>query len=532
MGPADERFHRTDPARPDVDLRLVDQVEFLPLECRTQPGIEFHSIQHLGRHRRAVELRIVPARALGVVHRRVGVLEQRRAVATVPRIEGDADAGRQGHLTTLENKPPAHQAADPRCDGDGVLGTVDVPHEGCELVSSQAGEVHDAAADLVAQRHRARKDVRRPQTLTQTFGGPLKDQVACGMAERVVDVLEAIEIHEQHGQLLAPLLCPPDFAIDPLQEREPVGQAGQAVDIGQAGHPGLGRLAFGDVARQDDEPGLLPRRRGLARHRQFEPSGAFGQGQLVVRPAGMAMFMRRLQGRHADVGGRRGQDVGHGLAEEGRCRGRQQPGMRRPVVHVAAVDVELEQQVGDGVQDRRIALLGGAQIQQRLLTPKQVTHAVADQGPVDRLGNEVGGAMLVGRLDRSHVVHASHHDDRQQGADFGTQDGADLVPVEIGHVDIEHDQIAGLGTELLQGILAAFGHAHIESGLAQGRTHDQARVAVVVDHQDRAPSLRHAASTSRSRSCDSARCCSRRVCSSRDLASSIRPSRPHFSSSR
>ena len=112
------------------------------------------------------------------------------------------------------------------------------------------------------------------------------------------------------------------------------------------------------------------------------------------------------------------------------------------------------------------------------------------------------------------------------------QDGADLMATELGHVDVEHDEVERLGAELAQGVAAAFGQPHIEAGLAQGGAHDQARVGVVVDDQDRAAATGHTASASRSCSCSRARFCSRRVAGSRPRASSMRPSRPQASSSR
>ncbi|MFO1267629.1 MAG: hypothetical protein U1F67_13150 [Rubrivivax sp.] len=123
----------------------------------------------------------------------------------------------------------------------------------------------------------------------------------------------------------------------------------------------------------------------------------------------------------------------------------------------------------------RIAALraGDAQRAHRLVAAEQVAHAVADQRPVHRLGDEVGGTVPVCRLDRGDIVHARHHHDRQQRPRFGTQRGADLVPAHVGHVDVEHHQVARLGAELAQRVVAALGQADVEAGLAQGRAHHQ-----------------------------------------------------------
>ena len=56
----------------------------------------------------------------------------------------------------------------------------------------------------------------------------LQHQVADVVAERVVDVLEAVEVHQQHGQRAPRARAPLDRRAQPVVEQHPVGQAGQA----------------------------------------------------------------------------------------------------------------------------------------------------------------------------------------------------------------------------------------------------------------------------------------------------------------
>ena len=61
------------------------------------------------------------------------------------------------------------------------------------------GDVREADDELVAAE--ARRGVLVPQAVREPLGNRRQQQVADRVAERVVDVLEAVEIEEQHGDL-------------------------------------------------------------------------------------------------------------------------------------------------------------------------------------------------------------------------------------------------------------------------------------------------------------------------------------------
>ena len=71
-----------------------------------------------------------------------------------------------------------------------------------------------------------------------------------------------------------------------------------------------------------------------------------------------------------------------------------------PVAHLA-----------DALRVRQAALVL-LQLVDRRAGAQHVAHAVREDRPVDRLGDEVGGADLEGALDRLHVVQAGHHHHR------------------------------------------------------------------------------------------------------------------------
>ncbi|MNH29252.1 hypothetical protein D3C79_894730 [compost metagenome] len=92
--------------------------------------------------------------------------------------------------------------------------------------------------ELVAAK--AAHPVRRVQLLQKTRGGLLQQQVAHGMAEAVVHLLEAIDVQHQHSQTIAL-----ENGIGQLLlEQHAVGQAGDGVVVGQPLKLRLGAAQF------------------------------------------------------------------------------------------------------------------------------------------------------------------------------------------------------------------------------------------------------------------------------------------------
>ena len=88
-------------------------------------------------------------------------------------------------------------------------------------------EVLDDHHELVAAE--AREQVGLAQRRRQRAGHALQQLVADPVAERVVDVLEAVEVDEQHADAAAAALRLRDRLRQPLVQQQPVGQAGQRV---------------------------------------------------------------------------------------------------------------------------------------------------------------------------------------------------------------------------------------------------------------------------------------------------------------
>ncbi len=164
----------------------------------------------------------------------------------------DADrCGDLGDLVPERDAMAAHERDDIGRDDLG-LREVGVRQQDRELVSAQPGQdVGLAAADAQCRREAA------------------QELVADGVAELVVDGLEAVEVEhdDRCGGREAPLTG--DLQLELLLEAPPVEEAGQEVVVDQVLETPRDRTALGDVLYLVDERVLGRRRPG--RHRQRHP---------------------------------------------------------------------------------------------------------------------------------------------------------------------------------------------------------------------------------------------------------------------
>ena len=178
----------------------------------------------------------------------------------------------------------------------GVLGGMDVLLEHDELVAAEAGD-----------------EILRPQHLAQAVRHRAEQLVAAGMAERVVDLLELVEVDEQQrGHVVAALGR--QQAPDLVAEIDAVRQGGEFVVAGQVADPRLGVAPLGDVLEQHHGAAAFHR---LERPRHEAAARGIGIGRDHVAGAGIldlghdhpAARRRNRAGRDAGV-----DDVGDGGA--------------------------------------------------------------------------------------------------------------------------------------------------------------------------------------------------------------------------
>ena len=99
--PANQGLDTDDPSV-GGELRLVMQQELLILDRPVQPSFECNPLTGSGRQCRRIELEIVAPRGLCLVHRRVGVFDQRGGVVAIVGIQADAHAGADVQMVTAK----------------------------------------------------------------------------------------------------------------------------------------------------------------------------------------------------------------------------------------------------------------------------------------------------------------------------------------------------------------------------------------------------------------------------------------------
>jgi len=116
----------------------------------------------------------------------------------------------------------------------------------------RCGQVAQHDDELVAAE--AAEQVVVAQALVQARGGRLEQRIAGGVAEGVVDGLEAVQVDEQHRQRAAAIARHLDGIGGLLAQQHPVGQAGEQVVMGQQFDALVGFALAGDVTEQHHEP--------------------------------------------------------------------------------------------------------------------------------------------------------------------------------------------------------------------------------------------------------------------------------------
>ena len=85
-----------------------------------------------------------------------------------------------------------------------------------------------------------------------------QQDVADAMSQRVVDVLEMVQVKEQHGQRTAPRLLLFNVALGALRQERTIGQIGEGVEMREALDAVLRLALERDVAEQRVEWVVLP----------------------------------------------------------------------------------------------------------------------------------------------------------------------------------------------------------------------------------------------------------------------------------
>ncbi len=374
-----------------------------------------------------------------------------------------------------------------------MLDPLQVGNQDGEFVAAQARQ----AGGIALAAFSARDQVAGTGGFAQPFRDHLEQLVAGVVAQRVVDALEGVEVHEQHRELLVADLGALQLALQRLEKGLPVGDAGQAVAIGQAPDLFLGALAFADVAHQAQHLG-----RGGGDQARLEVQHLAAFDQFVLDRAhllGGEHGLHLIEHARRDLGRQR---VGQVLADEARARQRAAvrasrtrlagpllagPLLAGLIVEIEAVRVQAEEGVGDGFEHGAVLGVGDAQAGDGVAGAQHVQHAVAEDRPVDRLGDEVGGADLVGLGHGLDVVAAGDHDDRDAGAVRikRADRAAGREAVHARHVDVHQDQVRHALARQLDRFQAVGGLDTFHPDLGQHLEHQEAHDGIVVGDEHR-----------------------------------------------
>ena len=233
--PAHQRLGALGPIL-DVVLQLVVQAQLVALEPHPQMGLQRSTGRDGELHVGVEEAEGVAARALGLVHRQVGLFEQLLDRMLVAPEHDHTDAGRAVVLAVVDHVGLAHVGGD-------LLHHLAGPGGGLVHIATQLLQDHHK---LVAAQ--ACHGVAAPHAAHQPVGDLLQQQVAAVMAPGVVEVLEVVEVDEQQRAGLAMACAYHQGPLQPIHQQAAVGQAGQVVLEGQAVDLLLRPLVAGDVA--------------------------------------------------------------------------------------------------------------------------------------------------------------------------------------------------------------------------------------------------------------------------------------------
>ena len=255
-----------------------------------------------------VELVAARAAPLRAIHGGVGMTDQRDRIGAVVRIDRDADARQQRKRVRTDRcrrrERLQHLAGDRCC----VAGARDLGEQHHELVAAVPA-------------HRVGLPHHRGQALRRQAQNVVADVVA----ERVVDLLEAVQVEEQQADPRPAALRPGDRALQPVEHEHAVGGAGELVVLGRAGQ--LVEAAHGRLGRG---VGLHCRLHQAVVH--LEQLGGAQAAQLLLRLDGFAAQAGQVGAHGVGLGVQQGQRascrgqlfmigvVAHGAADDAASR--------------------------------------------------------------------------------------------------------------------------------------------------------------------------------------------------------------------
>ena len=287
MVPPKQRLHAGQLARDQRHLRLVVEAQLPILQTALQFLLHGQGLHGLLAHAGVEQLGPRTAPLLGPVHRGVGVLDQQGTLGQLARLgQRHADAGTESQLGPAGPNRIGERPLQAVGHADGLEHAAHRLAEDGELVAAEAGH-----------------GVLGSQGAAQAAGHLAEHLVAGGMAEAVVDALEAIHVEEVDGRG-GGALAPAQRMTEAIGEQSTVGETGEVVVERQPLELGLHPLAVGHVEEDAVEErvaaAVVPAHDG---HLVADPDPAtVGRAQPVLLHERLARAGAvRLAGGHARV---------------------------------------------------------------------------------------------------------------------------------------------------------------------------------------------------------------------------------------
>ena len=229
MRPAAERLDADHGLAALVDDRLIQQLQAVVLDRLAQIRLQQLAGGKIGVHRRVVDAGAVAAFVLGAVKRHVGIAHDVGGGAALVVDHRNADRGADDDVLAADGVGRADRRDD----------ALRQPHH-LVAVAADRGNHREFVAAETRHQVAAAQRVRQPQR-------HVADQLVADMvAERVVDVLEMIEIDIEHRGRRGAVAHLLDHRFQPLAEENAVGQAAKRIVHGEMAQP---RFARGDCGR-------------------------------------------------------------------------------------------------------------------------------------------------------------------------------------------------------------------------------------------------------------------------------------------
>ena len=116
---------------------------------------------------------------------------------------------------------------------------------------------------------------------------------------------------------------------------------------------------------------------------------------------------------------------------------------RFPQLQGPAIACDPKQKVGQSVDERPVLHLASSEVIAHNARSPNVAQAMMENGPVDRFGDKISSARIVGAVNRIYIIQPGHHQHRNMPAFFRSVSylPANGKAVHLGHDHVEQNYV-------------------------------------------------------------------------------------------